>query len=71
MDLKAKIKVCKFLLSSLEGSIVSYMKSAESYDMSDDTELFGDYNTLGFILASVRDILKELESYESTDNVQG
>lgn len=61
MDLKAKIKVVKFLLMGLGDSIETSMRSVESDDLPDDSELFGDYNTLGFVLASVRDILKELE----------
>lgn len=69
MDLKTKIKVLKLTLSGVENYVVSSMKSAESYDMPDDSEEFGDYNTLGFVLASVRDILKELDGYETTDNV--
>lgn len=64
MDLLFKIKQVRSFLSYLETSIESSMKKAESHDLPDDSPEFAYYNTLGYVLAAVRDILKELKDYE-------
>lgn len=66
MDLSGKFNFFVTLFQFMESQLVSVMKSVEpSLDCDDpDEKLLSDYNKLGFILASVRDLLNELKDYE-------
>lgn len=69
MELLLKIEQVIAFLNYLETSIVSCMKKAELRDIPDSD--LRHYETLGYILASIRDLQKELKDYATTDSIEG